>query len=279
MKSVFIKKITLVILAVFTFLMLSTLLYGILLFLASLPLNYPIILDFRRREVLIGIAVYLKTAIDFAIFMGNLMHTNPGWKKRIAIGFGTALGNAFGTFTILVIWTLAKEFRILIMILVFISSAVLLKLAEESFEEFLKQKKSFIKIDIRKPVSLLQNQLDLINRIFRPILKFFVRDLDLTKTKKLSFTNLVIFSFTIPFILGFNDFSAYIPLFAYINVFGFTLGILLGHMLLTIGLFAFPKKTVILVKHPLILVGGGVSFIGIAVFGFLETFRILTAFF
>lgn len=279
MKSVFIKKITPVILAVFTFLILSTLLYGILLFLASLPLHYPIILDFRRREVLIGIAVYLKTAIDFAIFMGNLMHTNPGWKKRIAIGFGTALGNAFGTFAILIIWTLAKEFKILIMVLVFISSAVLLRLAEESFEEFLKQKKSFIKIDIRKPLSLLQNQLDFINRIFRPILKFFVKDLDLTKTKKLSFANLVIFSFTIPFILGLNDFSAYIPLFAYINVFGFTLGILLGHMLLTIGLFAFPKKTVILVKHPLILVGGGVSFIGIAVFGFLQTFKILTALF
>ncbi len=276
MKKVFIRKIVPILLAIFTFLGLATALYGILLILDSLPLTYPIILDFRRREVLIGVVIYLKTAIDFAILMGNLMHTNPGWKKRIAIGLGTAMGNAFGTFLVLTVWTLAKEFKILIMVFVFISSVILLRLAEESFEEFLKQKKSFIKIDIRKPVSLLQDQLDFVNRLFRPILKFFVTDLNLTKTKRLSFANLVIFSFTIPFILGVNDFSAYIPMFAYINVFGFTLGILSGHMLLTIGLFAFPKKTVVFVKHPLVLIGGGLAFIGIALFGFWQAFGILT---
>lgn len=276
MKKVFIKKFVPVLLAILTFFGLATVLYGILILLTSLPLNYPIILDFRRRELLIGIVVYLKTAIDFAILMGNLMHTNPGWKKRVAIGLGTAMGNAFGTFAVLTVWTIAKEFRILIVIFVFISSVVLLRLAEESFEEFLKQKKSFIKIDIRKPVSLLQDQLDFVNRLFRPILKFFVTDLDLKKTKRLSFANLVIFSFTIPFILGFNDFSAYIPMFAYINVFGFTLGILLGHLLLTIGLFAFPKKTVVFVKHPLVLIGGGLAFIAIGLFGFWEAFRVLT---
>lgn len=275
MKKVFIRKIVPILFAIFTFFGLATVLYGILLILTSLPLNYPIILDFRRREVLIGIVVYLKTAIDFAILMGNLMHTNPGWKKRVAIGLGTAMGNAFGTFLVLTVWTIAKEFKILIVPFVFISSVVLLRLAEESFEEFLKQKKSFIKIDIRKPVSLLQDQLDFVNRIFRPILKFFVTDLNLKKTKRLSFTNLVVFSFTIPFILGFNDFSAYIPMFAYINVFGFTLGILLGHMLLTIGLFASPKKTVLFVKHPLVLIGGGLAFIAIGLFGFWEAFRVL----
>lgn len=278
MKKLFIQKIIPVFFALATFLVLSTTLYAILLLLTSLPLNYPIILDFRRREPLIGIAIYLKTAIDFAIFMGYLMHTNPGWKKRVAIGFGTALGNAFGTFAVLTVWTLAKEFRILIVLFVFVSSVILLRLAEESLEEFLKQKKSFIKLDIRKPVSLLQEQLDIVNKLFRPILRFFVTDLDLKKTQKLSFANLIIFSFTIPFVLGFNNFSSYIPLFQYINVFGFTLGIILGHFLLTIGLFLFPRKTVVFVKHPLILIGGGLTFIGIALFGFYQAVQILASF-
>ena len=149
MKKISIQKVLPIFLAIITFFGLATILYGVLLLLDSLPLSYPVILDFRRRELLFGIAVYLKTAIDFAIFIGNLMHTNPGWKKRIAIGLGTAIGNAFGTFCILILWTLAKEFKILIFIFVFISSVILLKLAEESLEEFLKQKKSFIKIDIR----------------------------------------------------------------------------------------------------------------------------------
>lgn len=262
-----------ILLTVFTFIGLSTILYGVLLILDSLDLSFPVILDFRRREILFGIAVYLKTAIDFAIFMGNLMHTNPGWKKRIAIELGTALGNAFGTFSVLIVWTLFKEIPILMVIMIFIASVVVLRLAEESMEEFLKQKNSFIKI--RMPVSLLQEQLNLINKLFRPILKFFVTDLNLTNTKKLSFANLVVFSFTIPFILGFNGFSAYIPIFVYINVFGFTLGILLGHMLLTIGLFSSPKKTVAIVKHPIVLIGGGLAFIGIGLFGFYQIIKIL----
>jgi hypothetical protein len=99
--------------------------------------------------------------------------------------------------------------------------------------------------------------------------------LNLTKTKKLSFINLVVFSFTIPFVLGLDDFAGYIPLFTLVNVFGFTLGILLGHMLLTIGLFALPKKTVEIVKHPFVLIAGGLAFIGLGIYGFYESAVIL----
>ena len=146
-------------------------------------------------------------------------------------------------------------------------------MAQESFEEFLKQRQSFIKL--KMPVSLLQDQLNFVNKIFRPILRFFVPNLNLTKTKKLSFVNLVVFSFTIPFVLGLDDFAGYIPLFTLINVFGFSIGILLGHMLLTIGLFAFPKKTVEVVKHPIVLIGGGIAFIGLGLYGFYESIIIL----
>ncbi len=152
---------------------------------------------------------------------------------------------------------------------VLFSSVILLRLAEENFEIFLKQKKSFIKL--KMPVNLLQNQLDFVNNLFRPVLRFFVPDLNLTRTKKLSFMNLIVFSFTIPFVLGINDFAGYIPLFEYINVFGFTLGVMFGHMLLTIGLFLLPKKTVGIVKHPIILIGGGLAFLAIGIFGLFET--------
>ncbi len=278
MKRLIIRQFIPVILTVLTFLGLATLLYGLLLILSSLNLKYPIILDFRKREVLLGIIIYLKTAIDFAIFIGNLMHSNPGWKKRIAIELGTAVGNAAGTFLILILWTLFKEVPLLMIVMIFIASVVLLRMAEESLEEFLKQKRSFISVNIRKPVSMLQEQLNLVNKLFRPILKFFVPHLNLTRTKKLSFLNLVAFSFTIPFVLGLDDFAGYIPLFTVVNVFGFSVGVLLGHMLLTIGLFAFPSKTVAVVKHPFVLAIGGVAFIGLGLYGFYESFQILLTF-
>jgi hypothetical protein len=268
-KKLLIEQALPIVLTVFTFFILATLLYGLLLILDSLHAGGgPIILDFRRREVLFGIIIYLKTAIDFAIFIGNLMHTNPGWKKRIAIELGTAVGNGLGTFLILIIWTLLKTVPLLMIIMIFLAAVVLLRMAQESFEEFLKQRESFIKL--KMPVSLLQDQLNFVNKIFRPILHFFVPNLNLTKTKKLSFANLVVFSFTIPFVLGLDDFAGYIPIFTFINVFGFTLGILLGHMLLTIGLFAFPKLTVKIVKHPFVLIVGGLAFIALGLYGFYE---------
>lgn len=273
MKKIFLGQFVPIFLTLVTFLALSTILYGLLIVIDSFHLSVPIVLDFRKREILIGIAIYLKTAIDFAIFTGNLMHANPGWKKRIAIEIGTAVGNAIGTFLILILWSLFKEVPLLMVAMIFIASVVLLRMAEESLEQFLEQKKSFL--PLKPTVSILQDQLNVINRIFRPILKFFVPNLNLTNAKKLSFANLIVFSFTIPFILGLDDFAGYIPLFSVVNVFGFSLGVMLGHMLLTMGLFAFPSKTVAVVKHPFVLVIGGIAFIGIGLYGFVESFKIL----
>ena len=277
MKKAFIEQFIPLLLTVITFLVLATSLYGILLILNSVFLQDQVILDFRKRDVLIGISVYLKTAIDFAIFIGNLMRTNPGWKKRIAIEIGTAVGNALGTFLILAIWIFFKQVPILMAAMIFIASVILFRMAEESLEEFLKQKNSFIKI--RRPAYLLQSQLNFINEKFRPILRFFVPHLNLTRSKKLSFLNLIVFSFTIPFILGLDDFAGYISLFSVINVFGFSIGVLLGHMLLNIGLFTFPKKTVEIVTHPLVLVIGGLAFILLGAWGFIETAKVLFSIF
>lgn len=272
MSKVFINKAVPSALTVLTFIILSTGLYGLLLLLNTLPLKVQIILDFKNSDLLLGMAVYLKTAFDFAIFMGSLMETNPGWQKRIAISVGTALGNALGTFLMLIIWVLAREFSLLSLIFTLLASVILLRMAQESFEEFLKQKKSFL-LDIKMPVYLLQSQLNFVNKIFRPVLKYFVPDLNLTRTKKLSFVNLLAFSFTIPFILGFNDFAGYIPLNEIVNLFGFTLGVMVGHMLLTIGLFALPTLTVRVVKHPIILIGGGIAFIGLGLWGIYQVLR------
>ncbi len=272
MKRLLIQQLVPIFLTFVTFLVLSTFLYGFLLLLNSIFVQHQVILDFRKRDVLIGIAVYLKTAVDFAIFIGNLMKTNPGWQKRIAIELGTAVGNAFGTFFILAIWVVFKQLPILMAIMVFVASIVLFRMAQESFEEFLKQKDSFIKM--RRPAYLLQSQLNFVNKIFRPVLRFFVPNLSL-KAKKLSFLNLVVFSFTIPFILGLDDFAGYISLFSIINVFGFALGVLVGHMILNIGLFAIPKKTVQIVTHPIVLIGGGFAFIALGGWGLIEVIRIL----
>src|SRR4051812_1104357 len=70
-----------------------------------------IALAIRWPAVLIGLTIYLKTAIDFAIFIGRLMTKYEGWKNRILIESGTALGNIAGTLMILLIWALFREVK------------------------------------------------------------------------------------------------------------------------------------------------------------------------
>jgi len=261
-----------IVLTFLTFLALWGILYLLIFALNLLPTKEKIIFTLHKRDILLGLTIYLKTSIDFAIFIGNLMHSNPGWKKRIAIELGTAIGNATGTFLILILWTFFKEVPILMTLMILIASFVLIRMAEESFEEFLKYKNF---TQIHSSISILQKQLNLINKFSGKFLKPIIPNLSITNIKVLSFVNLAIFSITIPFILGLDDFAGYIPLFSVINIYGFTIGVFFGHMILNIGLFLSPQKTIILVRHPIILLIGGIAFVGIAFWGFWEVFKIL----
>lgn len=265
-----------IILTILTFLVLCVALYFSILLLNLLPTQEKIALEIRKRDILVGLTIYLKTAIDFAIFIGNLMRSNPGWKKRIAIEVGTAVGNMAGTIVVLVLWNFFREIPILMAIMIFVASLVLLRMAQESIEEFLHNgKNNFTKF--HTTVSFLNAQLATLNTLFKPLLGRLIPNTSITNTKTLSFWNLVAFSFTIPFILGLDDFAGYIPLFSIINVFGFAIGVFLGHMILNAALFVSPDKTTKLVRHPAVLIIGGIAFVGIAAWGFYEVSHILLA--
>src|SRR3989344_6737362 len=90
-----------IILTIITFFGLVGILYLFIVALNLFPHSEPILLALRKRDILVGLTIYLKNSVDFALFIGNLMASNPGWKNRIAIELGTALGNAFGTFVVL----------------------------------------------------------------------------------------------------------------------------------------------------------------------------------
>ena len=260
-----------------TFFALCATLYVFIFLLNLFPTQQKIDLALRKRDILVGLTIYLKTSIDFAIFIGNLMRTNPGWKKRISIEVGTAVGNAVGTLLILLVWNFFREVPLLMAIMIVIASLVLLRMAEESIEEFLQTQNPNGKV--HKATSFLSQQLSFLNKIFKPILGKLIPNTNITNIRVMSFANLAFFSFTIPFILGLDDFAGYIPLFSIINVFGFAVGVFLGHMVLNLGLFLSPSRTVSLVKQPLILIVGGLAFMGIALWGFYETFHIISKIF
>ena len=226
------------------------------------------------NDVLIGLTIYLKTSVDFAIFIGNLMANYKGVKNRIAIEIGTAAGNAFGTILILAIWDFFKEVKPLLAVMIVIAALVLLKLAEESLEH-IKDEEKGSQLRLMKMSARITSILTPINNFFHKGLRFIVPNLSMKPKKGLSFWGLVGLSITIPFILGLDDFAGYVPLFNVVNVLGFSIGVILGHMVLNIFLFLSPKTTIKVVKNPVVSIIGSVAFIILALYGFYEVFKIL----
>lgn len=228
----------------------------------------------RPGDILIGMTIYLKTSIDFAIFIGRLMDRFPGWKNRVMIEIGTALGNTTGTLAILVLWDLFREVRFLMAIMIVIAALVLLRMAQDGLEHVKEDSKKFGK-SFGLFVWGFDKFLAQINRAIAPVLNRIVPHLSTNANIKSGYKALFIFSFSVPFILGLDDFAGYIPLFNIVNVLGFSVGVFLGHMILNIFLFLSPERTIKLVKHPVISLVGSLAFVALALWGLWEAAKLV----
>jgi hypothetical protein len=187
----------------------------------------PIVPVLRIPDLLIGVTIYLKTSIDFAIFIGRLMSKYPGWKNRIMIEVGTALGNIVGTLAILLLWDFFREIRFLMAMMILIASLVLLRMAEEGLEH-VKDEAGNYKIKFAKLAFGIEKTLHTVNTFLAPVLNKIIPRTDMKEDGKKSMWGLFVVAFTIPFVLGLDDFAGYIPLFNVVNVFGFGSGVFLG---------------------------------------------------
>jgi len=256
-----------IILTVFTFIGLVLILYFYLTLFNSFNEIEDVILHIRPTDLLVGITIYLKTSVDFALFIANLMRSNNGWKKRIAIELGTAIGNAFGTILVLTIWLFFKNIPLLLGFMILLASIVLIKMSQEGFEEFMLKEKNKFLLQVS---GIILRAVKIVNSITSPVIKLIIPAKKLTKSPPLPFLKLILFSFSIPFILGLDDFAGYIPLFSIVKVFGFCVGVFAAHMLLNILLFISPKKTVATVENKYIIFVGSFAFLLIAIYGLFE---------
>jgi hypothetical protein len=258
-------------LTVVIFLLLSAVMSVYITFLNKFTAS-DIIHTIRPSDVLVGLTIYLKTSVDFAIFIGNLMKKYPGWKNRIAIEVGTAVGNALGTIMVLGVWNFFRNIEWLLSLMIFVAALVLLELASDSFEHTLEK-------GIAEPFQGFTRGLlagmKSFSRLYKPFLGFLIPSMKVKEQKgKITFAKLFVFAFSVPFILGLDDFAGYVPLFNVVNVFGFSIGVFLGHMILNIFLFLSPKKTTEIVGNAYIALIGGLAFILLAGWGFYESFKI-----
>jgi hypothetical protein len=273
-QSKFLQQLVPLLMTVVIFAVLVVLLYFYIALLNLLPTQEKVVLVANPVDILVGITIYLKTAIDFAIFMGRMMSTNQGWRNRIAIELGTAFGNALGTLVVIALWVVFKEVEWLLALMVFIASMVLFELAHGGLEHFANwEGRGLFK---RFLYRFLHRFLDITTTVFDPVLRRIMPDLGekLKGKEGLTWGALFMFSFSVPFILGLDDFAGYVPLFNVINVFGFSIGVFVAHTLLNIALFISPGRTISAVKNEWVSFLGTLAFIGLAIYGFYEVIRL-----
>lgn len=272
-ESVLQRQVIPVALTAVVFAFLAGLLYVEILILNQFT-ETDIVLSVNWLDILIGLTIYLKTSIDFAIYIANLMDNNPGWKSRVAIEIGTAAGNAAGTMVILLIWTFFKEVRWLLVLMILIAALVLFVLAEEGLEHAQQEDNRFPKW-FQKTVLTFQKVLHAINAWTSPVLKVILPHASMKTGSHLKFLPLFAVSFSVPFILGLDDFAGYVPLFSIVNVLGFGIGVFGGHMLLNMLLYISPERTIRAVKNPVISFLGSVAFVLIGLWGIYEAIKML----
>ncbi len=235
-------------------------------------IDEKIVIQLHPADILIGLTIYLKTSVDFVIFIGRLMDKNPGLKGRVGIEIGTAIGNGVGTFAIVLIWAFLKEVNILLALMIALAALVLLRLAQDTLVH---NKERSRRDWLEVTTSFIEKLLSKINWLFDPLLAVILPSNSLKVETKRSFVPLLFMAFTVPFILGLDDFAGYVPVFDVINVFGFAIGVFAGHMILNIALYVSPENTIRLVKNRFVSVLGSIAFIGLAIWGFIETYKLL----
>jgi len=231
----------------------------------------------RIGDIVLGMTIYLKTSIDFALFMGNLMKHNRGWKNRISIELGTALGNALGTGIVLAVWAFFKEVTWLLAIMIVVASLVLFKLAESGLEHTERDDRRWPRT-VKLLVNGFEYFLDRLNRIIAPFIRYILPEFNMNAGARAGFWSLFGFAVSVPFFLGLDDFAGYVPIFSLVNVFGFSIGVFLAHALLNMFLYLSPERTVKVVKNPFISFFGSVIFVGLGIWGLIEAARLIAHF-
>ncbi|MEY3197779.1 MAG: hypothetical protein RL023_456 [Candidatus Parcubacteria bacterium] len=143
-------------------------------------------------DILIGLTIYLKTSIDFALLIGILMEKYPGIKNQLIIQSGTTLGNAIGTMVVLVIWFFFKEVYRLLALMIFFASLVLVELAKTSLEHIIEdnpdthiddvKQKGWTMTIARKMYKILHD----INSFIEPVTSKILPSLSFDANKKLT---------------------------------------------------------------------------------------------
>ncbi|NCO11940.1 MAG: hypothetical protein COZ34_01855 [Candidatus Pacebacteria bacterium CG_4_10_14_3_um_filter_34_15] len=192
---------------------------------------------FHWTDVLVGFFLYFVTAIDYALIVGRMQISNHGSKARVVMNIATVMGCYVGVTLVLFLWGFAKEISWLIIPILIFAGSVMIKLAFEGIEYF-KDSKSIPKL-LSLPTIYVVDALYYLSRAFT----FWMPEISKPSVKPMKTSELIKWSFLLPFVIGLDDLIGYMGAMTIYNVFGLLIGIYFADIFIDILIFVSPKFT------------------------------------
>ncbi len=193
--------------------------------------------NFQWTDVLVGFFLYFFTAIDYALIVGRMQISNPGSKARVIMNIATVMGCYVGVTLVLFLWGFAKEVTWLIVPILIFAGSVMIKLAFEGIDYF-KDSKAIPQILSKTTIYLL----DVLYYLSRPF-TFWMPEISKPSVKPMKSSELIKWSFLLPFLIGLDDLIGYMGAMTIYNVFGLLIGIYFADVFIDILIFVTPKFT------------------------------------
>jgi len=163
--------------------------------------------------------------------------SNHGSKARVVMNIATVMGCYVGVTLVLFLWGFAKEISWLIIPILIFAGSVMIKLAFEGIEYF-KDSKSIPKL-LSLPTIYVVDALYYLSRAFT----FWMPEISKPSVKPMKTSELIKWSFLLPFVIGLDDLIGYMGAMTIYNVFGLLIGIYFADIFIDILIFVSPKFT------------------------------------
>lgn len=225
--------------------------------------------EFHWLDVLVGFFLYFVTAVDYALVVGRMQISNPGSKARVIMNIATVLGCYVGVTLVLFIWGYAKEITGLIVPILIFAGSVMIKLAFEGIDYF--KDAENIPNFFSKPLIVFTTILYFLSRIFT----FWMPEISKPTVKPLKTSQLIKWSFFLPFIIGLDDLIGYMGAMTIYNVFGLLIGIYFADVFIDVLIFISPKFTKKIVESATLSVLATLAFLFLAYKSYSEALSLL----
>jgi hypothetical protein len=220
----------------------------------------------RPTSIGAGVALYVLFAFEFAPLLSAYYAQYRSQTARMAIQAGSALGTLISMSVLYGLWH-------------FLGNFVPLRLALTAFAALLLFRVAALAIrrlnPYEPPLNLMWKILTPVNRFFAPVLTRIIPDPPASIPNGLTPQQLTLRLLVLP-LITMHEYTGFLTLNVYLDVFGFGLGVIIANVLFNVGLQFYADRFLRLLRNSTFIIFSATIFLLLIVLGLYQMYLILT---